>query len=87
MVLEKLTFKTVIVSTPLISIDWVVRDSSGRVLLGQRLNRPAKGFWFVLGGRILKSESLASVFRRLTLDELGVDIDIDIADARYLGLY
>jgi colanic acid biosynthesis protein WcaH len=83
--LDDLTFKTVIDCTPLISIDLVVRDGEGRVLLGQRLNRPAQGFWFVPGGRILKGESLADAFRRLTLVELG--IEFDIADARYLGLY
>jgi colanic acid biosynthesis protein WcaH len=83
--LDDLTFKAVVDSTPLISIDLVVRDSSGRVLLGQRLNRPAQGFWFVPGGRILKDESLAAAFRRLTFIELG--IEIDIAYARYLGLY
>lgn len=83
--LDDLTFKMVIDSAPLISIDLVVRNSSGKVLLGQRLNRPAKGFWFVPGGRILKGESLALAFKRLTLNELGVECDI--ADARYLGLY
>ncbi len=83
--LDDLTFKTVIHSTPLISIDLVVRDSSDRVLLGQRLNRPAKGFWFVPGGRVLKGESLSTAFRRLTLGELG--IEFDILNARYLGLY
>jgi colanic acid biosynthesis protein WcaH len=83
--LDDATFKTVIDSTPLISIDLVVRDSSGRVLLGRRLNRPAQGFWFVPGGRILKAESMTAAFRRLTLIELGVEVDI--TDARYLGLY
>jgi colanic acid biosynthesis protein WcaH len=83
--LERETFKTVVDKTPLISIDLVVRSSSGEVLLGQRLNRPARGFWFVPGGRILKGESLANAFKRLTLNELGVSIDID--DARFLGLY
>jgi colanic acid biosynthesis protein WcaH len=79
------TFRTVINSTPLISIDLVVRDSSGNILLGQRLNRPAQGFWFVPGGRILKGESLANAFKRLTFVELG--IELDIVDAQYLGLY
>jgi colanic acid biosynthesis protein WcaH len=83
--LDDATFKTVIDSTPLISIDLVVRDSSGRVLLGQRLNRPAQGFWFVPGGRVLKTEFLAVAFRRLTLIELGVELNI--SSARYLGLY
>jgi colanic acid biosynthesis protein WcaH len=83
--LDDATFKTVIDNTPLISIDLVIRDAEGQVLLGQRLNRPAHGFWFVPGGRILKNESLEAAFRRLTLVELGVEVDI--ADARYLGLY
>jgi colanic acid biosynthesis protein WcaH len=39
----------------------------------------------VSGGRIFKFEFLATVFRRLTLKELG--IEVDITDARYLGLY
>lgn len=83
--LDREIFKTVVNKTPLISIDLVVRNAAGKVLLGQRLNRPAQGFWFVPGGRILKDESLAAAFKRLTLNELGVVIDIQ--DARYLGLY
>ncbi len=83
--LDNTTFKTVIDSTPLVSIDLVVRNREGKVLLGLRLNRPAKDFWFVPGGRILKNESLAAAFKRLTVNELGCAIDIK--DARYLGLY
>ena len=83
--LDRDTFKTIVDKTPLISIDLVVRNSAGEVLLGQRLNKPAQGFWFVPGGRILKDESIANAFKRLTLNELG--ITIDIKDARYLGLY
>lgn len=83
--LDSDTFKTIIDKTPLISIDLVVRDVTGRVLLGQRLNRPAKGFWFVPGGRILKDESLANAFKRLTFEELGIELEIE--NAKYLGLY
>lgn len=64
-------FRTVIAATPLVSIDLVVQSVQGDVLLGQRLNRPAQGFWFVPGGRILKNESLDAAFRRLTQSELG----------------
>jgi colanic acid biosynthesis protein WcaH len=51
--LDDTTFKTVIASTPLISIDLVVKNTKGEYLLGYRNNRPAQGFWFVPGGRIL----------------------------------
>lgn len=83
--LDKETFQTVVKSTPLISIDLVVCDKRGSVLLGKRVNRPAKGFWFVPGGRVLKDETLADAFKRLTLAELGMEISIQ--EARYQGLY
>ncbi|MDO6805290.1 NUDIX domain-containing protein, partial [Wenyingzhuangia sp. 1_MG-2023] len=78
-------FKNIVENTPLISVDFVVRNISGEVLLGQRLNRPAKGFWFVPGGRIIKNETLADAFLRLTKAELGQVFEI--TSARYLGLY
>ncbi len=56
--LEKDTFTKVIDCTPLISIDLVIENSSSEILLGYRNNRPAKGYWFVPGGRILKDESM-----------------------------
>lgn len=79
MFLDKHTFSTVIKSTPLVSIDLLVFNTNGQALLGQRLNRPAKGFWFVPGGRILKDESLAQAFKRLTIDELGTEFAIEQA--------
>jgi colanic acid biosynthesis protein WcaH len=85
MFLDKELFSTVIKSTPLVSIDLVVKNKQGQTLLGQRLNRPAKGFWFVPGGRILKDESLATAFKRLTLDELGEVFNIE--QASLLGPY
>ena len=78
-------FRSVIASTPLISIDLVVQNPLGECLLGQRLNRPAKGDWFVPGGRILKNETLDKAFSRLTLDELGKTCQR--YEARLLGVY
>jgi len=83
MFLDKKTFSTVIESTPLVSIDLVVKNKQGQALLGQRLNRPAKGFWFVPGGRVLKDESLADAFKRLTIEELGQAFSMD--QAQLLG--
>ena len=37
------TFRTVVASTPLVSIDLLVRNLQGELLLGERLNRPAQG--------------------------------------------
>ena len=85
MFLDQKKFETVIDSTPLVSIDLVVLNENNEALLGQRLNRPAEGFWFVPGGRILKSELLANAFKRLSLNELGIELELSIAEL--LGPY
>ncbi len=77
------TFKTIIKSTPLVSIDLIVRNSENKVLLGKRLNRPAQGYWFVPGGRILKDESVTAAFNRLIKIELG----LSKAAPNFKGLY
>src|SRR5690606_37712833 len=79
------TFNMVVASTPLVSIDMVIRNSKGEILLGERLNRPAKGFWFVPGGRIQKNETLDVAFRRLAEVELGQVFER--SQATLLGVY
>jgi len=78
-------FKTVVSSTPLISIDLIIENDAGEILLGYRNNKPAQGFWFVPGGRILKNETLAQAFKRLTLIEIGIELPIE--DASFLGVF
>ena len=79
------TFDLVVRHTPLVSIDLVVRDARRRLLVGRRVNRPAKDTWFVPGGRIEKDERLAAAFRRISRVELGVEIEIE--SARFLGCF
>lgn len=83
--LDKETFKTIVASTPLVSIDLIIRNSCNQVLLGLRTNRPAQGFWFVPGGRIGKDETFEQAFLRLTELELGYPIPLN--DASFLGPY
>ena len=52
--LSESTFQTIIGATPLVSIDLIVKNAKGEVLLGYRTNRPAQGYWFVPGGRVQK---------------------------------
>lgn len=85
MKLELDTFKTVVASAPLVSIDLIIKNKQGQVLLGERTNRPAKGYWFVPGGRILKDENFEQAFLRLTSAELGQEYSI--GSASFLGSY
>ncbi|BAJ01439.1 GDP-mannose mannosyl hydrolase [Shewanella violacea] len=65
-------FKTIVSSTPLVSIDFMVMNDCEQILLGKRINRPAKDYWFVPGGRVLKDESIEEAFIRLLDIELGL---------------
>lgn len=70
---------------PLVSIDLIVRDPQGRMLVGLRANQPAKGVWFVPGGRVGKGESLDRAFLRIVQQELG--ITIPRSEAHLLGVF
>ncbi|WP_421197295.1 GDP-mannose mannosyl hydrolase [Aeromonas enteropelogenes] len=83
--LDKTQFQQIVAATPLISIDLIVRNELGQVLLGRRLNRPAQGFWFVPGGRVCKDERLDAAFLRLTQEELGLATSRECA--HFLGPY
>jgi len=85
MFLDNKIFETVIDSTPLISIDLVVKNQLGQALLGFRTNRPAQDYWFVPGGRIQKNESMKAAFTRLCENELGLTCAIE--DAKCLGYF
>lgn len=77
------TFKTIIEHAPLVSIDLVVQNENDEILLGYRNNRPAQGYLFVPGGRILKDESMETAFKRLTLNELGAELCL--SKAQFIG--
>lgn len=83
--LESSLFKLVVANTPLISIDFIVKNNEGQVLLGQRLNRPAYDFWFVPGGRVFKDETFSEAFERISQNEFGEAFTIDTAD--FYGVY
>lgn len=70
---------------PLVSIDLVIRDSNGRLLVGLRTNRPAQGTWFVPGGVIQKDETLEAAFARISSTELSVELRFD--HSQLLGVF
>lgn len=78
-------FAGVVEAAPLVSLDLIVRNHEGNILLGYRNNRPAQSFWFVPGGRVRKNERLDDAFTRLTNIELKLDISRQ--QAAFLGPY
>ena len=83
--IEPEIFKCVVENTPLVSIDLIVRNKEGKILLGKRKNRPARGYYFVPGGRIFKNERIEEAFKNISKNELGKALDID--KAKFLGVY
>ncbi|WP_322010114.1 GDP-mannose mannosyl hydrolase [Paraburkholderia sp. J12] len=79
-------FLDVVRLAPLVAIDLIVEDAEGRVLVGRRRNRPARGTWFVPGGRILKDERLDGAFTRIVETELGIAA-VQRTAARFCGVY
>ena len=78
-------FAAVVRHAPLVSIDLVVRNRHGEILVGLRRNRPAQGHWFVPGGRIGKGERIPEAFERITRAELGIESRIE--HAAFLGVF
>jgi colanic acid biosynthesis protein WcaH len=76
---------TVIRLAPLVAIDLIIRNERDEVLLGLRNNEPAKGWFFVPGGMVLKNERLSEAFARLVKNETSRDANF--ADGRPLGVY
>lgn len=46
--LSRNTFQTIVQHTPLVSIDLIIKNAQGQVLLGRRNNRPAQGIGLCL---------------------------------------
>ena len=53
--------------------------------MGWRENEPAKGTWFVPGGRIRKDEKIADAFERIVRTETG--LAKSLAESRFGGVY
>ena len=71
--LDDQIFKTVVDSAPLISIDILIKKGN-KILLGKRINKPAQGYFFSIGGRINKNESIDNAMARVALNELNIDL-------------
>ena len=71
--LDDTTFKTVVDSAPLISIDILARKNN-KVLLGKRVNKPAQGYYFSTGGRVNKNETINSAIGRIAKNELNIEL-------------
>ena len=81
--LDDTTFKTIIDSAPLISIDILLKKDN-KILLGKRINKPAQGYFFSTGGRVNKNETIDSAMGRIAKKELNVELK---STPKFIGVF
>lgn len=81
--LDNKIFKTLVNSAPLISIDILLKHND-KILLGKRINRPAKNYFFSPGGRIYKNETIEIALKRIAKKELNIDFS---HKPSFIGVY
>lgn len=83
--LEQNVFASVVANAPLIAMDLIIDNGSGKILLGLRRNAPARKYWFAPGGRIYKNEPLHAAFRRISRAETGGEMHLQ--EAEFKGVF
>lgn len=68
-------YNQILANVPIACVDVAV-VSNGSVLLVKRNDPPAKGDWWVPGGRVRKGEMRKATARRKALEELGIDCHV-----------
>jgi colanic acid biosynthesis protein WcaH len=76
MIIPEKLYKQIVDTMPIPCVDVVISNDSRRVLLIRRSDEPAKGKWWVIGGRIHKKESLVDAAIRKVRDETGLEVKI-----------
>jgi len=71
--LDDQIFKTIVDSAPLVFIDILIKKGN-KILLGKRINKPAQGYFFSIGGRINKNEAIDNAMGRIARNELNIEL-------------
>jgi colanic acid biosynthesis protein WcaH len=84
--LSEYDFKQVVKNTNLLAFDLIIQNNNNEIFLAERNNSPAKGYYFVPGGRVFKNENLNSALERTLNDEVGLKLN-DFGSITHKGLY
>lgn len=68
-------WRTIVANVPLVAVDLLVRHDGGLVF-GERQNEPAKGWWFLPGGRVQKGETRVEAVHRIAREEVGLSVEL-----------
>lgn len=68
---------------PLPSVSVAVQNEAGEILFVRRKNNPAKGEWWLPGGRIMNGETVARALDRILRDETGLTAAVVAISSEY----
>jgi colanic acid biosynthesis protein WcaH len=68
-------YNQILENVPIACVDIAV-VSGGKILLVLRKDAPARGQWWLPGGRVLKGEKMRATARRKALEEVGIDCHV-----------
>lgn len=76
-------YKKIAEVLPILCVDVIIKNHNGEYMLIKRANEPLKGQWWVIGGRVLKGESLDQAAKRKVYEEVGLEIN----NVKSIGYY
>jgi colanic acid biosynthesis protein WcaH len=76
-------YKQIIEVLPILCVDIILTNTKDEHLLIERAREPLKGFWWVIGGRVLKGESL----KEAALRKIKEETDITVSEVKLVGYY
>jgi colanic acid biosynthesis protein WcaH len=75
MIIPAEQYQQIIEVLPILCVDVVIKNSRGEYFLVKRDNEPRKGEWWVIGGRLLKGETLEQAVVRKVREETGLNVE------------
>jgi colanic acid biosynthesis protein WcaH len=67
-------YQQIIQVLPILCVDVVITNTRGEYLLIKRANQPRKGEWWVIGGRLLRGETLEGAAVRKVREETSLHV-------------
>ena len=68
-------YQQIIEVLPILCVDVVITNTRGEYLLIKRANQPRQGEWWVIGGRLLKGETLEQAAVRKVWEETSLHVE------------
>jgi len=67
-------YRQILEVLPILCVDVIITNSRGEYLLVKRKGKPLEGHWWVVGGRVLKGETLEQAVVRKVQTEVGLTL-------------